>query len=67
MAIIKSVRGFTPKIGQDCFLADNAAIIGDVEIGDGCSIWFGAVLKSIGVSLTVATSPVVISSSVAGR
>ena len=45
MAIIKSVRGFTPKIGEDCFLADNAAIIGDVVIGEGCSIWFGTVLR----------------------
>lgn len=45
MAIIRSVRGFTPKIGKDAFLADNAAIIGDVEIGDGCSIWFGTVLR----------------------
>ena len=45
MAIIKSVRGFTPEIGNDCFLADNAAIIGDVVIGDGCSIWFGTVLR----------------------
>jgi len=45
MAIIKSVRGFTPKIGNDCFLADNACVIGDVEIGEGCSIWFGTVLR----------------------
>lgn len=45
MALIKSVRGFTPKIGNDTFLADNATIIGDVEIGDGCSIWFGTVLR----------------------
>ncbi|MBQ5775208.1 MAG: gamma carbonic anhydrase family protein [Paludibacteraceae bacterium] len=45
MAIIKTVRGFTPQIGNDCFLADNAAIIGDTIIGDGCSIWFGAVLR----------------------
>ena len=34
MALIKSVRGFTPKIGKDTFLADNATIIGDVEIGE---------------------------------
>ena len=40
MALIKSVRGFTPQIGKDTFLADNATIIGDVEIGEGCSIWF---------------------------
>lgn len=45
MAIIKSVRGFTPIIGDDTYLADNAAIIGDVEIGKGCSIWFGTVLR----------------------
>jgi carbonic anhydrase/acetyltransferase-like protein (isoleucine patch superfamily) len=45
MAIIKSVRGFTPIIGEDVFLAENAAIIGDVVIGDGCSIWYGTVLR----------------------
>ncbi len=45
MAIIKSVRGFTPQIGNDTYLADNAAIIGDVVIGDGCSIWFSTVLR----------------------
>lgn len=45
MALIKSVRGFTPKIGKDCFLAENATIVGDTVIGDGCSIWFNAVLR----------------------
>ena len=45
MALIKSVRGFTPQIGKDTFLADNATIIGDVEIGEGCSIWFETVLR----------------------
>lgn len=45
MAIIKEVRGFTPEIGENTFLADNAAIIGDVVIGKDCSIWFGAVLR----------------------
>ena len=30
MALIKSVRGFTPEFGENCFLADNAAIIGDL-------------------------------------
>ncbi len=45
MAIIRSVRGFTPEIGDDTFLADNAAIIGDVVIGKGCSIWFSTVLR----------------------
>lgn len=45
MALIKSVRGFTPQIGKDCFLADNATIIGDTAIGDECSIWFNTVLR----------------------
>lgn len=45
MALIKKVRGFTPQFGKDCFLADNATIIGDVTMGDECSIWFGTVLR----------------------
>lgn len=45
MALIKSVRGFTPKIGDNCYLAENAAVIGDVVIGNDCSIWFNAVLR----------------------
>jgi len=45
MALIKSVRGFTPIIGKNCFLAENATIIGDVVIGDNCSIWFNTVLR----------------------
>ncbi len=45
MALIKSVRGFTPIIGKDCFLAENSTIIGDVIIGDGCSVWFNTVIR----------------------
>ncbi len=45
MALIKSVRGFTPIIGNDCFLAENSTIIGDVIIGDGCSVWFNTVIR----------------------
>ena len=45
MALIKSVRGFTPRIGSNCFLAETATIIGDVELGDDCSIWFNAVIR----------------------
>lgn len=45
MALIKSVRGFTPLIGKNCYLAENATIIGDVVIGDDCSIWFNTVLR----------------------
>jgi carbonic anhydrase/acetyltransferase-like protein (isoleucine patch superfamily) len=45
MALIKSVRGFTPEIGKNVYLADNATIIGDVVIGDDSSIWFNTVLR----------------------
>lgn len=45
MALIKSVKGISPKIGKKCFLADNATITGDVVIGDNCSIWFNAVIR----------------------
>jgi carbonic anhydrase/acetyltransferase-like protein (isoleucine patch superfamily) len=45
MALIIPLRGFTPKIGEDCFLAENATIIGDTIIGDECSIWFNTVLR----------------------
>ncbi len=39
------VRGFTPELGKDCFVAPGACIIGDVRIGDECSIWFNTVLR----------------------
>lgn len=45
MALIKPLRGFTPEIGKDCFLADNATIVGDVVMGDECSVWFNTVLR----------------------
>lgn len=45
MALVKEVRGFTPEIGKNTYLADNATIIGDVVIGEDCSIWFNAVLR----------------------
>ena len=45
MALIKSVRGFTPKYGKNCYFADNATIIGDVTMGDDCTVWFNTVLR----------------------
>lgn len=45
MALLKSVKGVSPKFGEKCFLADNATITGDVIIGDFCSIWFNAVIR----------------------
>ncbi len=43
--IIKTVNGKSPKITTDCFIAENATIVGDVEIGSQCSIWFNAVIR----------------------
>lgn len=45
MALIKSVRGFTPQFGANSYLAENATVIGDVITGDDCSIWFQAVVR----------------------
>ncbi|MEO6189908.1 MAG: gamma carbonic anhydrase family protein [Saprospiraceae bacterium] len=45
MALIKSVRNFTPVIHQSCFLAENATIIGDVTIDEQSSVWFNAVIR----------------------
>lgn len=45
MAIIKEVRGIAPSIGENCFMAETAAIIGDVKIGNDCSIWYSTVLR----------------------
>jgi carbonic anhydrase/acetyltransferase-like protein (isoleucine patch superfamily) len=45
MALIKSVRGKHPQIPEDCYLAENATIVGDVSLGKECSIWFNAVIR----------------------
>ncbi|PCE63265.1 gamma carbonic anhydrase family protein [Sediminicola luteus] len=43
--IIKEVQGKKPKMGKDCFIAENATIVGEVEMGDQCSVWFNAVVR----------------------
>lgn len=45
MALIKSVRGFTPTYGNDCWFAENATIVGDVTMGNQCTVWFSAVVR----------------------
>jgi carbonic anhydrase/acetyltransferase-like protein (isoleucine patch superfamily) len=45
MALIKPVKGIHPKFGEDCYLAENSTIVGDVVMGDQCSIWFNAVVR----------------------
>jgi len=53
MAIIKTVRGFTPKLGKNCFLADNAVVVGEVTLGDNCTVWFNAVIRGDVHSITI--------------
>jgi len=45
MALVKSVNGISPEIGEDCYLAENATLAGDVILGDQCSVWFNAVIR----------------------
>ncbi len=45
MSLILSVKGVLPKFGNNCFIAPNATIAGDVIMGDDCSIWFNAVIR----------------------
>ena len=45
MPLIVPVRGFTPQVGRECFLADNATLVGDVIMGDQCSVWFNTVIR----------------------
>lgn len=45
MALIKTVNDKTPQFGNNCYLAENAAVVGDVEMGDYCSVWFNAVVR----------------------
>ena len=51
--LIKSVRGFTPKYGRDCFFAENATIIGEVLMGDQCSVWYQAVVRGDVNAITI--------------
>ena len=43
--IIKEVRGKKPAIPADCYVAENATIVGDVSFGEKCSVWFNAVVR----------------------
>ncbi|MCC9166703.1 gamma carbonic anhydrase family protein [Pontibacter harenae] len=45
MPVILPVKGVKPRMGEDCFIAENATMVGDVLLGDGCSVWFNAVIR----------------------
>ena len=45
MALLKPVKGISPKFGNNCYLAENSTVVGDVVMGDDCSVWFNAVVR----------------------
>ena len=45
MATVLAVRGFTPTWGKNCYIAENSTLVGDVVLGDDCSVWFNAVVR----------------------
>lgn len=53
MALIRSVRGFSPVFGKNCFLAENATVVGEVTMGDNCTVWFNAVVRGDVHSITI--------------
>lgn len=53
MALIKSVRGFTPQFGSNCFLAETAVVVGEVRMGNNCTVWFHAVVRGDVHSITI--------------
>lgn len=53
MALIKPVRGIHPQLGRDCWLADNATVVGEVIMGDHCTVWFNAVVRGDVNSITM--------------
>jgi gamma-carbonic anhydrase len=53
MAIVKAVRGIKPEMGENCFLAENATVVGEVKMGKNCSVWFNAVVRGDVNSITI--------------
>lgn len=53
MAVILPVLDKYPKWGDDCFIAPNATIVGDVTIGKNCSVWFNAVIRGDVNTITI--------------
>jgi len=45
MPLIYHIKGISPSIGKNTFIAENATIVGDVVMGDNCSVWFNAVVR----------------------
>ena len=53
MAIIRSLRGIAPTFGANCFLAETAVVVGEVVMGDNCTVWYNAVVRGDVHSITI--------------
>ena len=53
MALIKPVNGTSPVFGKNCYLAENCTVVGEVVMGDDCSVWFNAVVRGDVNSITI--------------
>lgn len=53
MALIKTYKGLSPRWGRDCYFSENATLVGDVTLGDECSVWFNAVVRGDVAPITI--------------
>ena len=53
MALIKSYKGKSPRWGKECYFSENATLVGDVTLGDECSVWFNAVVRGDVAPITI--------------
>ncbi len=53
MALIKTYKGHTPKWGKDCYFSENATLVGEVTMGNQCSVWFNAVVRGDVAPITI--------------
>lgn len=53
MAIVRALRGHEPRFGADCFLAETAVVVGEVTMGDRCTVWYNAVVRGDVHSITI--------------
>lgn len=53
MVLVKSIKGLTPTWGSECYFSENATIVGEVNMGDGCSVWFNAVIRGDVAPITI--------------
>ena len=53
MALVRSLRGIDPRFGANCFLAETAVVVGEVTMGDNCTVWFNAIVRGDVHSITI--------------